>query len=295
MRIRESLVRNAGQLSECHIPDPYLEAEVLMRHALGLERAELFATYEEVLAPHQEHEACQLLRRRLEGEALAYILGHREFYGLDLYVNPHVLIPRQETELLVDKALEVARGRPGQDLRVADVGTGSGAIAIAIARHLDQVTVYATDVSPQCLHVADVNRRRHGVSEIVQLREGDLLEALDGPVDIIVCNPPYIRSDEMAGLAPEIKWEPALALDGGDEGLDVTRRLLCQAPAFLRPAGSILVEIDPVNIERVSRIAGDTFPEARVSSARDLLGFHRVVIVELARRRDECERSTLAE
>ena len=284
MKISQFLARAAEQLSERHIPDPYIEAEVLLRHVLGMKRAELFVASDEALTSHQEERVRRFLRRRLEGEPLAYIVGHREFYGLDFVIDRHVLIPRQETELLVDRVLEYARSRPGEDLRIVDVGTGSGALAVAIARQLPRATLYATDVSRQALLVADVNRRRHGVSNRVHLCQGDLLEALGGSVDIIVSNPPYIRTGEMAHLGSEVRREPPRALDGGADGLDVTRSLLQQVPARLYPGGLVLVEISPEQRGEVKRMAQEVIPGASVSSAKDLLGLPRVLIVELGGR-----------
>ena len=282
MRIAESLARTARRLSDGGIPDANIEAEVVLRQVLGLNRSELFASLREPIQPAELETVGGLVRRRMEGEPLPYISGHREFYGLEFVVSPDVFIPRQESELLVDKALELAASRGhGEGLKIADVGTGSGAIAIAIACNLAAVTVYATDLSREALGVADINRRKHGVEERVHLRHGDLLEALSSPVDIIVSNPPYIGSSEIADLAVEVRREPLSALDGGADGLGVTGRLLQQAPAYLRPGGCALVEISPGQLSAVSRRAREALPEADVSFARDLLGHPRVVAVEL--------------
>ena len=282
MRVGESLVQTAGRLSDEHIADARIEAEVLVRHVLGIERPEFFAALDERLTIHQRRRLSSLVRRRLDAEPLSYILGAREFYGLKLVVNPKVLIPRQETELLVDMALERCSTRPaGEKLHIADVGTGSGAVAIAIAVNLPQATVHATDASRIALAVADVNRRRHGVSHRVHLYEGDLLEPINHPVDVIVSNPPYIKTGEIDSLAPEVRQEPLWALDGGADGLDLTGRLIRLAPEYIRPGGHILVEIAPEQLARVSQLAREVFPRGRVSFAKDLLGLPRVVAVEL--------------
>ena len=282
MTVVQSLARLVRQLSDRGVPDSHIEAEALLRRVLGMERAEFLAASEESLSPRQEQQARQMIRRRLEGEPLAYILGHREFYGLDFVVNRHVLIPRQETELLVDKVLEYSRSRPDEDLRIVDVGTGSGAIAIAIATHAPRATLYATDVSREALLVADTNRRRHGLSERVHLCEGDLLEAIVGPVDVIVSNPPYIRTGDIVHLAPELRREPYRALDGGADGLEIMGRLLRQAPEHSRPGGRVLVEIAPEQLGEVSQMALEAIPGASVSFDRDLLGLLRVVIVRMS-------------
>jgi release factor glutamine methyltransferase len=246
-----------------------------------MERAQFFASPDEPLAPYQNDNMCHLIQRRLEGEPLAYIFEHREFYGLDFVVNPHVLIPRQETELLVDKVLELAATDGfGRHLDIADVGTGSGCVAVAIARSLERATLYATDIRFEALAVADINRRKHGVSDRVHVCQGDLFEALHGPVDIIVSNPPYIETSEIRHLQPEVRREPPSALDGGADGLEITGRLLRDAPAYIRAGGCILVEIAPEQLGPVSRIAREAMPEASISFSNDLLGLPRMVSVK---------------
>ncbi|MCI0440107.1 MAG: peptide chain release factor N(5)-glutamine methyltransferase [Chloroflexi bacterium] len=280
MKLREAFVSAAERLAQGGIAEPSLEAEVLLRHVLGLDRASFFASLEEPLDSNAKARLDVLVERRLRREPLAYITGSREFFGLDFAVNPSVLIPRQETELLVEKAIEFASSREWQGpLTVADVGTGSGAIAIAIAHNVPNAIVYATDISASALEVADANRRRHGVAERVRLLEGDLLAPLSEAVDMLVSNPPYIETGEIARLSPEVRAEPALALDAGADGLDVVRRLFEQAPGYMRAGGCILVEIAPEQLEAVTKLALDAFPSARASFAKDLLGLPRVVSV----------------
>ena len=280
MKVRESWVSVKERLSGVGIDDAGLESEVLVRHALRSDRAQFFASLEDVLAPRSQQRIERLLQLRTAREPLAYILGFREFYGLDIHVNPTVLVPRQETELLVDGVLGYARKRRDQPLLIADVGTGSGAIAVAVAVHVPSATVYATDTSRGALEVADVNRRRHGVSNNVHLLSGDLLEPLPAPVDVVVCNLPYLDGDEMATLPPEVRREPPSALNGGGEGLQVIRRLLREAPSYLRPGGLLLVEIGPDQLEPVLRLGRESFPTAAVSFDRDLSGLPRVVSIE---------------
>jgi release factor glutamine methyltransferase len=260
------------------IEDAVIEAEVILRRAMGVDRTKFFASLDDELSPDALRRVDGLLRRRRAREPLAYILGSREFYGLDIATNPSVLVPRPETELLVDRALDFAGGR--RDPVIADVGTGSGAIAVAIAARLPRATVYATDVSAAALRVADVNRRRHHVADRVHLCRGDLLEALPEPVDAIVSNPPYLTTSEMASVAAEVRREPATALHGGTEGLDVIARLLPQVPSRLRAGGLLLIEIAPDQLQAVVRMGKREFPSARVSFHRDLAGRPRVVGVE---------------
>jgi release factor glutamine methyltransferase len=281
VRLRESWVSAARQLSSGGVADSNLEAEVLLRHVLRTDRAGFFASLDQSLLPHQEAHVEELVRLRLTGEPLAYILGHREFYGLDLAVNPHVLIPRQETELLVDRALELCAKKGWEHPLIADIGAGSGAIAIAIACTLPAATIYATDLYPEALAVADANCRSHGVSDRVHILQGDLLEALDTPVNLIVSNPPYISTDDIATLAPEVRREPRWALDGGADGLEVIARLLEQAPSHLLPGGCVILEISPEQRESVDWLARNTFPDAQVSFACDLLGLTRAVIIDM--------------
>lgn len=280
--VGELWVRTRRRLDSAGIPDSRTEAEVLLRHALTLDRPEFFARLGEPLPAGAAAHAERALRRRLDREPLAYIVGRREFYGLDLLVDARVLIPRQETELLVELTLEHAGATRGAALTVADIGTGCGCIAAAIAVNNAAATVYATDASRQALAVADVNLRAHGVRARVHLKEGDLLEPLPGPVDVIVSNPPYIPTGELAGLAPELRWEPASALDGGATGLAVIERLLRQAPAYLRPGGRMFIEASPDLIEPASRLARESFPAAAVGPARELSGVPRVVKIAVA-------------
>jgi release factor glutamine methyltransferase len=282
VRVQESWVGAANRLADHGVEVPSLEAEVLVRHVLGIDRAQFFAVLSDGLPCPDEGEIDRLVARRLAGEPLAYIQGHREFYGLELVVNPSVLVPRQETETLVEQVLELSKHMPAEGLRVADVGSGSGAIAIAIAVNLPQATLYATDASREALEVARVNCDNHGVSERVHLYPGDLVDALPCDVDIIVSNPPYIESGELEHLAEEVRREPAIALDGGVDGLRVIRRLFQQAPPLLRPGGKLVVEIAPEQLESVSALARNTVPAGQVSFRRDLLGLPRAVVLSLS-------------
>ena len=198
MRLREAWVRSRRRLERANIPDADIEAQVLLRNSLGIDRATFHASPDRELS-HEDAEAFHgTVERRIEGEPLSYITGYREFYGLDFVVTPDVLVPRQETEFLVEAVLEYARDRVEGALTIADIGTGSGAIAVALARHLPNAAVCATDVSRGALRVADENVQRHGLDGRVHLRHGDLFEALDGRVDVVASNPPYLSDDEVA-------------------------------------------------------------------------------------------------
>jgi release factor glutamine methyltransferase len=283
MDIGDHLRRAAGLLAEAGCDAPRLDAEVLLGHSLSLNRAQVYARWYESLSTAQVQEYEGLLQRRLRREPLAYIVGHKEFFGLDFYVDRRVLIPRPETELLIEQAIAVARRlAPAVALRVADVGTGSGAIAVSLAVSLPAAYVYAVDASPEALEVAAENVRRHGVAARVQLLRGDLLAALPDPVDVVVANLPYISQAEWATLAPEIRlFEPVSALAGGPEGLDLIRQLLTQAAGQTKPPRAILLEIGAMQGNKVLDLAHRIFGEAQASLLPDYAGLDRIVMVEL--------------
>jgi len=276
--LREALRWGEQTLSKSSLDSPRLDAEILLTYALGITRAQLHAHPQGQLGPTELAGYRQLIERRARREPVAYIVGHKEFYGLDFFVDDRVLIPRPETELLVEKAIEVSQRRAV----VADVGTGSGAIAVSLAVHLPQVVVYATDASPGALEVAARNCRRHGVEDRVHLLQGHLLEPLPEPVDLIAANLPYVSQAELAQLPPEINcYEPREALNGGPDGLDLIRRLLAQAGWYLKPGGVVLAEIGATQGQAVVTLAKRYFPAARAEIGRDYAGLDRVVVVEM--------------
>ncbi len=266
---------------------PLLDAELLLAHCLHTTRAHLLAHPE--YHPSSAQVACfaALMVRRLRGEPLAYLVGQREFYGFGLLVDARVLVPRPETEHLVEQALAAAaRCSPphGAPLTLVDVGTGSGAIAIALAHHLPAARLLATDLSAEALEVAAANLARHSLHQRVTLLHGDLLEPLRGAglaagqIDLLVSNPPYtVLADIDAGVRAH---EPRLALDGGADGLDCYRRLLPEAAAWLRRGGSLLLEIGAAQHTAVAALARAAFPAAQITIARDLAGWPRVVRVD---------------
>lgn len=266
---------------------PRLDAEVLLAWVLGWNRARLVAERDYVLEDSQIAAFESLVARRFNLEPVAYLVGYREFYGLDILVDRRVLIPRPETELLVDIGLSSIRTYlvsrspmyQRQPLHVADIGTGSGAIAIALAYYAPQIHIYATDISGEALDVAAHNSARHGISERITFFHGDVLTPLPGPVDILISNPPYTVLDEIdAGVR---LYEPHLALDGGTYGIEMYRRLLAQAPHRIRAGGTILLEIDARQASMVSDLARHVFAEAIITVYPDLAGFDRVVAIEL--------------
>ena len=279
--LREAWAGARDRLADAGLADASLEAEVLLRSALGIDRTGFLASLGDTVPNDRLLASEKLLARRLGGEPLAYVVGTREFYGLEIAVDPSVLIPRQETEHLVDAVVDYSRRRGDPQIDVADVGAGSGAIAVAVAHHLPAATVYATDVSASALRVADANRRRHGVADRVRLLEGDLLAALPGPVDVVVSNPPYIPTGDLASLPPDVRREPVEALDGGPDGLCVTRRLVRGAPGYLRAGGRLIVEMAPDQRDAVAAEASRSFPGAEAGFERDLSGNPRLLVVDV--------------
>ena len=285
MTLKQALSRAREILVSSNIEDAPLECELLLRHVLNISRVQLYLDLNQKLNPKQEATFWQLIKRRLSHEPTAYITGHCEFYGLDFYIDPRALIPRPESELLVEAALKFASQHPaGKDYPhlIAEVGTGSGVIAIALARHLPQAKIYASDLSAAALEVAALNCQRHGVGNQVQLLLGNMLEVLPEPVDLIVANLPYIRDSEIEKLSPEIqKYEPRLALAGGEDGLDKVRQLCRQAGERLRPEGCLLLEIGQEQGEAVTAFLHSFFPSANVDVMPDLSGIDRVVSLRL--------------
>ncbi len=279
MTVGQSLADARRTLAEAGIDDAALEAEVLLRDLLDTDRARFYLDIDAPLSAVQQAGFQHRIERRLEGEPTAYILGRREFYGRDFLVGPDVLVPRPETELLVEKTLEVAAGYPSP--RIAEVGTGSGAVAVSLALELPSATVYATDLSPRALEVAAANCKRHGVAERVILFAGDLLDPVPGQVDIdiIVANLPYVATPDMPSAGP-VSREPRLALDGGDDGLDHVRRLCRQVKERL-PSGWLLLEIGQGQAGPLTGFLDSLLPGAEVEVFPDLAGIDRVCAVRL--------------
>jgi release factor glutamine methyltransferase len=279
MQIREALAQAIQTLSNQQVGEPGLDAELLLAHVLRVNRAAILTWPERRLTPKQLTAFRDLVARRAAREPLAYIVGHREFFGLDFAVDPRVLIPRPETELLVERALQIARGiqpRP----KIADVGAGSGAIAVSLAVHLPNAVVYALDTSAGALAVVAGNAQRHGVADRVCCLRGDLLKPLPEVVDLIVANLPYVTTAEWEALPPEIRvYEPRPALDGGADGLAFIRRLFEAACSYMRPAGAILVEIGASQGEAVIALAREPCPTAEVTLCQDYAGLDRLVVV----------------
>jgi len=269
-RAREILVAN-------NVEDARLESELLLRHALKIDQIQLYQDLNRELKPEQEKTFWELIKRRLNGEPTAYITGHREFYGFDFYVAPSVLIPRPESELLVEKALALAQNRPIST--IAEIGTGCGAIAISLVLNLPQTKIYATDISTPALKVALFNCQKHRALNRIYLLQGDMLDPLPEPVDLIIANLPYVREPELPRLT---NFEPRLALDGGADGLEKIHQLCCQVSYKLSPDGCLLLEIGQGQGTAVTTLLRNLFPSAKIEVIPDLSGIERVVSLALS-------------
>ena len=258
--------------------DPRLDAQLLLSQVLGLTKVQLYINFERLVTPAELDKYRELVRRRARHEPVAYILGRKEFYGLEFKATPAALIPRPETEHLVDAALSLARELwPGPPLAVADIGCGGGAIALALAKNLPEAWIAAVDISPAALALARENAQTLGLDQRVTFYQGDLLAPLEPRTFQLICaNLPYIPSPEMAGLMPDIGLhEPHLALDGGPSGLTLISRLLEEAPARLQPGGRLLLEIWPDSRPKLAELAGQA-GFSRVEITRDLAGRNRL-------------------
>jgi release factor glutamine methyltransferase len=272
-----------GHLRKHGSDTPRLEAEILLAHARRCPRIQLYVQYNEPLTEDERQVMRELVRRRARSEPVAYLVGHREFFGLEFRVTPDVLIPRPETETLVLETITLAKQRP--QARILDVGTGTGCIAVSVVANVPDAKVTATDLYPRALEIARENAARHGVAERIRFLEGDLFVPLtpSEQFDIIASNPPYVADGEMETLPPDVRLhEPAHALRAGPQGLDVVTRLITAAPAHLAPGGTLLVEIAPEQAPAVrslleksgafepSRTIKDPFGKERVIAARRL-------------------------
>jgi release factor glutamine methyltransferase len=286
--VGRALISAKQRLEDANCDTPHLDAQVILAHVLGVERSWLFAHHEYELPAARADAYATLIMRRMRHEPVAYLVGRKEFYGLEFAVDHRVLIPRPETELLVDAVLDTVDMRKLARPKIADVGTGSGAIAIAVAANCANARIYAIDISPDALAVARENVERLDAHQQVILLVGDLLAPLPEKVDILVANLPYISSAAYQQLMADVHdFEPQLALEAGPQGLDAITRLLQQAADYLLPEGVILLEIGYDQGATVEKLAQTRFPTAQSIRVRqDYHGHDRLVMIIL-------ERSTL--
>ncbi|SRR5581483_2383192 len=272
--LRDATVRLAAAGSA----SPRLDAELLMAEALGVERVRVYVNANHALVDAALAHFRALVKRRASGEPVAYIIGHREFWSLDFVVTPAVLTPRPETELLVETALKLMASKASR--RILDLGTGSGAIAVALAKEIAGAEIVATDIFRAALEIARANARQHGVDHRIAFFAGDLfapVAAMTGCFDLIVSNPPYIRRADIAALPRDVRdYEPRIALDGGADGLDFYRRIATEAPDYLSAGGFVAVEIGAGMGAEVAQLFAEAgFADVRLE--KDLAGLERVV------------------
>lgn len=282
--VKRLLEWTIGFFSRKEVDPARLSAELLLSHVLGVARIKLYTDYERVLDESQLATFRELVRRAAEHEPIAYLTGRAHFFNLEFEVTRDVLIPRPDTETLVENVLQLARRTSGFETpRVVDVCTGSGCIAAAIAHHHKHATLVATDISPATLEIARRNIDRLQLADRVTLLQGDLLDPLaehvdQHPFDLIVANPPYIATEKIATLDRSVRdYEPKIALDGGADGLDPHRKILAGAPARLRGGGRIFIEIAFDQGEAARELAGNhpDFEDVRI--LRDHAGNDRVL------------------
>ena len=265
MQLKQALASAVARLTAENVPSPCLNAELLLKFVLDCDRAYLFAYPERELTQEEEARYEAALAERSRGMPAQYITGHQEFWGMDLIVTSAVLIPRPETEHLVETALEIAKTEFGPRtsdlsgrrpaLRIADVGTGSGCIALALAQELPGAEIHATDISAAALEIARANAARHRLENRIRFHQKDLLEGLSGSFDMILSNPPYVGESERDQVQLEVrKFEPRIAVFAGSAGTEVIARLILQAKAALGPGGWLVMEISGTIVDDVRRL-----------------------------------------
>jgi release factor glutamine methyltransferase len=308
MTIREALIEGSGVLAAAGIENPGLDASLLLAAILNTSRSSIIASGPQPLTETSFAAFNDMIKRRLNGECTAYIIGKKEFYGLEFMVNPSVLVPRPETELLVETAKQITMSNEQlamsnenrestemvQRVRVLDLCTGSGAVAIALKHEMPEWEVCATDISEEALTVAAANAARLLPPNSITFYQGDLYEALSPhcllltdqphsslitnhyPLTTIISNPPYVSTVEIPGLSPEVRGEPILALDGGSDGLELIRRIISGAPSYLGSGGVLLLEADPRQMNSISALL-DQAGFIDVQIHKDLSGNERVI------------------
>jgi release factor glutamine methyltransferase len=271
---RMQLAQDLAAVSE----SPGLDAQVLIAHTLNSSRSWVLAHPEAVLSVAQVNFLSEARQALLQGKPLPYILGHWEFYGLDFLVTPDVLIPRPETELMVEQALQWLAQHPDAS-QVVDIGTGSGCIAVSLAARQPNIKIVAIDISPGAIEVARQNAHKHSVASRIEFILSDLLSAIEGCFELVCANLPYIPSAALQSLAVA-QNEPLLALDGGLDGLDLIRRLFQQTPASLAKNSLLLAEIEAGQGNTARQVAQAVFPAAQISLLQDLSGRDRLLKIE---------------
>jgi release factor glutamine methyltransferase len=276
--LKDALMSAIDRFAAAQVGSPRLNAELLLMFTLGCDRAYLFAHPERELTGGERARYEEALSQRASGTPAQYITGHQEFWGMDFIVTPAVLVPRPETEHLIETVLHLNGGRaspPGRPTRIVDVGTGSGCIALALAKEFPEAEIHATDISPAALEVARANAARHHLTSRIHFHRADLLQGLDlTAFDFVVSNPPYVGESEEDQVQLEVrKFEPRNAVFGGPTGLEVIERLIPQAHEALKPGGWLAIEISGTIVDRVKLLLN---PWKQLQITNDLQGIPRV-------------------
>jgi release factor glutamine methyltransferase len=278
MTVHDILNESAKALEAAEIQTARLDAEVLLAFCLGCDRVEFLRNPDLILNDKQLAEYRTLISRRLQCEPVAYIRGIKEFWTFSLEVNRDVLIPRPDTEIIVEEALDIYRNMSSPEIRILDIGTGSGAIALALAKEISNAKITATDISPAALSIAGRNAATYNLQDKIDFREGNLFEPVEGTFDIIVCNPPYIPEEEYNELPAGVKdYEPRIALFAGKKGTEFYEKLIYQAVDYLQKKGWLLMEIGAKQEKEVREIIGESGFYDSVAMRRDYAGLPRVV------------------
>ena len=291
--VRDLLHVTAEYLEKKGIDSPRLTAEILLAHKLNVDRVTLYLNFDQPLTENELSGYRTLIQKRTKREPLQYITGTQEFWSLEFVVTPQVLIPRPETELLVEQAIERLKVFPAVENhtpRILDLGTGCGAIAISLAKEVQQTKIWATDISAGALELARLNAEKHGIADKIRFIQGNLWESLlDQGVtfDIILSNPPYIASEEFKDLAPEVRdYEPRLALDGREGGMHFIEKIISEAPAFMNPGGWIMLEMAPGQTEKALELIGEIKEYGEKTRIKDYSHLYRVVMAQRKNNQD---------
>ena len=277
----------AEYLEKKGIDSPRLTAEILLAHKLNVDRITLYLNFDQPLTENELSGYRTLIKRRLQREPLQYIVGVQEFWSLEFAVTPQVLIPRPETELLVEQAIERLKAVPAEENKppgILDLGTGCGAIAISLAKAVQQARIWATDISAEALKLARLNAEKHGVSDRITFIQGSLWEPLLDQgltFDHILSNPPYIATEEFENLSPEVRdYEPRLALDGHNDGMTYIQTIIREAPVFMNPGGWIMLEMAPGQTEKALGLIGEIKEYGEKTRIKDYSHRYRVVMAQ---------------
>ncbi len=276
--IAEKLNETTEKFKSAGIDTPRLDAEVLLAHILNCRRLSLYVHSNEDLTPEKIDRYDALVEKRLERIPVAYLTGYKEFMGMKFAVTPEILIPRPDTEILAQGIIERLLLEFGEEMTLADLGTGSGAICISILKFIDNISAEAVDISNDAIAIAKFNAKKFGLTDRINFHAGDLFAPLEGKTfNVIVSNPPYIPSGEFENLQPEVKNEPKLALDGGADGLDFYRRIITDAPDFLKDGGTLAVEVGINQADAVKKLVEEDGRLGEVEFWKDLANIDRVV------------------